>query len=170
MKAEFIGDRKICLTELPPEIAGEPNRFSKLTICVEYTGDTDSWKALPLDKFVIPAIVRALNAQEFIGLVNSTGALVDASDCNSQSEGSPFDGPCLWPDLETAEEENDEYGGIPDTHRFVRVGLVISELDGSDFKAPPKTPGCPTCSFNPTGDYQFEDEYACRQGGGPCGN
>jgi hypothetical protein len=66
MKAEFIGDRKIRISELPAEIAGEPNKIPAIEVCIEYTGETNAYKALPLDKFVIPVIVDALNGIEEI--------------------------------------------------------------------------------------------------------
>lgn len=64
---------------------------------------------------------------EYIGLLNKDGKLVRASECNSQIEGSEFDGPVLWDSYEDAIEANDEFGGISDDHRLVRVILTISE-------------------------------------------
>lgn len=66
---------------------------------------------------------------ELIGLVNEEGTLVYASECNSQIEGSDYDGPVLWENEAQAEEILEDTGGIPDGHRLVKVSLFISELD-----------------------------------------
>ncbi len=63
-----------------------------------------------------------------IGLMGSDGELVWASECNSQIEGSSFDGPCLWHNLEDAMEAVNEYSGMWDGDRLVEVDLVVKEM------------------------------------------
>lgn len=65
---------------------------------------------------------------EYVGLMNEADKLVWASECNSQIEGSEFDGPVLWTDLESATEVLDDNGGIPDGQRLVKVTVTIDEF------------------------------------------
>jgi hypothetical protein len=66
-----------------------------------------------------------MRSDKYIGLQGPDGELVWASDCNSQIEGTNFDGPVLWPDLDTAKRENDEFGGVPKGHQLVSVSVVV---------------------------------------------
>lgn len=64
-----------------------------------------------------------------LGLLNkSKGRLSSVSDCNSQVEGSDFDGPVLWEetDMEDVEDILEENGGIPLDHVLVKVTLTFS--------------------------------------------
>ena len=63
-----------------------------------------------------------------VGVLTESG-LLEASDCNSQIEGSPFDGPCLWPDLESAQDANDEYGGLAEDCEYCQVVLTINKIE-----------------------------------------
>ena len=58
---------------------------------------------------------------KYIGLLNPSNDLVLASECNSQIEGSPYDGPCLWSDMEEALEAFE--GNFPDGYTLVEVEL-----------------------------------------------
>jgi hypothetical protein len=65
---------------------------------------------------------------EYVGLLGADGELSWVSDCNSQV-GDEFDGPCLWLDVEQATEMNNDFGGIPDGCRLVKVTVTITELE-----------------------------------------
>jgi len=67
----------------------------------------------------------------YVGLRGPNGLLVWASECNSQLEGSEFDGPVLWGDLDEAIAANDECGGVPDDHELVQVTVSYKSPNDS---------------------------------------
>ena len=71
-----------------------------------------------------------LDRKTMVGIMAPSG-LLDASDCNSQVDGSSFDGPCLWPDLESAKSVGDDFGGLAEDQRYVRVTLTVREIGES---------------------------------------
>lgn len=62
---------------------------------------------------------------KMVGMQNIDGELVYASECNSQIEGSDYDGPVLWPTMEAAKEILDEFGGLPENEKLVNITLTI---------------------------------------------
>lgn len=75
-------------------------------------------------------VVKALpRVSEHVGMTDMNGDLVLASDWHSQIEGTEFDGPILWDDAETAENDLCDFGGLPEDHMLVKVTLTISNLD-----------------------------------------
>lgn len=67
----------------------------------------------------------------YVGLRGPNGLLVWASECNSQLEGSEFDGPVLWGDFDEAIAANDECGGVPDDHELVAVTVSYKSPNDS---------------------------------------
>jgi hypothetical protein len=76
------------------------------------------------DQYRIPPT----NEQLFIGILTPNDQLLEISDCNSQCEGSMFDGPALWSDLAAAQDANDECGGLADDHSYCKVRIVTEKL------------------------------------------
>ncbi len=63
MKAEREpGERRIKISKIPTDrVEGIKGTLPDLTICLNYEGGNDVFKAITLDNVVIPAIVEALN-------------------------------------------------------------------------------------------------------------
>lgn len=64
---------------------------------------------------------------ECVGLLDESGDLMRVSECNLQIEGSDFDGPVLWGDMETAVSTCNDTGGVPDGHRLVAVTVIVDD-------------------------------------------
>lgn len=65
--------------------------------------------------------------QEYVGIQDEDGRLVWVSECCSQVDGT-FDGPCLWPNLESAESDNEDAGGLADGCKYVKVTVTVEDM------------------------------------------
>lgn len=48
--------------------------------------------------------------------------------CNSQADADSYDGPVLRPDLESAQNQEDDYGTLCEGDRFVKVTLTVEDI------------------------------------------
>lgn len=48
---------------------------------------------------------------EYVGILDANGELLLVSDCNSQVDADSYDGPVLWPDLESAQSQEEDFEG-----------------------------------------------------------
>lgn len=57
--------------------------------------------------------VRTMEKQnlEYVGILDANGELLLVSDCNSQVDADSYDGPVLWPDLESAQSQEEDFEG-----------------------------------------------------------
>lgn len=66
---------------------------------------------------------------EYVGILDANGELLLVSDCNSQVDADSYDGPVLWPDLESAQSQEEDFGGCrSEGCRFVKVTLTIEDI------------------------------------------
>ena len=66
-----------------------------------------------------------MNVLNKVGVLCADGTLLEVSDCNSQVEGSEFDGPVLWDTVDEAEDSMSECGDLPDGCAYCKVILTI---------------------------------------------
>lgn len=70
--------------------------------------------------------------KEYIGVQLEDGGLLEVQTCCSQIEGGPFNGFCLWHNLEHAQSDNEDYSILSDLPgaKFVKVKFVIEPVEG----------------------------------------
>jgi hypothetical protein len=81
-----------------------------------------------LEEHLAKEMAMTINPEKKVGILDADGRLVAVSDCNSQAGGA-YDGPCLWPSLESAISDNEDYGGLADDCRYVKVTVTVEEFD-----------------------------------------
>ncbi len=70
--------------------------------------------------------------KEYIGVQLEDGGLLEVQTCCSQIEGGPFNGFCLWYNLEHAQADDESFNilSVFPGSKFVKVKLAVEPVEG----------------------------------------